>query len=63
MGNMSDCIFRGREFDLGTVPYFCVDFLGSFSSSDSRRVDVSYKQKFVHKVLVNHLVKLAQEIV
>ena len=29
--------------------------------SDSRRVVVSYKQKHVHKVLVNCLVKLAQE--
>ena len=28
---------------------------------DSRRVVVSYKQKCVHKVLVNRLVKLAQE--
>ena len=30
-------------------------------SADSRRVVVSYKQKYVHEVLVNHLVKLAQE--
>ena len=30
-------------------------------SADSRRVDVSYKQKYVHEVLVNHLVMLAQE--
>ena len=30
-------------------------------SADSRRVVVSYKQKYVHKILVNHLVKLAQE--
>ena len=30
-------------------------------SADSRRVVVSYKQKYVHKVLVNRLVKLAQE--
>ena len=29
--------------------------------ADSRRVVVSYKQKYVHKVLVNCLVKLAQE--
>ena len=28
---------------------------------DSRRVVVSYKPKYVHKVLVNCLVKLAQE--
>ena len=31
-------------------------------SADSRRVDVSYKRKYVHEVLVNYLVKLAHEI-
>ena len=31
-------------------------------SADSRRVVVSYKQKYVHEVLVNCLVKLGQEI-
>ena len=30
-------------------------------SPDSRRVVISYKRKYVHKVLVNGLVKLAQE--
>ena len=30
-------------------------------SADSRRVVVSYKGKYVHKVLVNGLFKLAQE--
>ena len=30
-------------------------------SNDSRRVAVSYMRKYVHKVLVNRLVKLAQE--
>ena len=30
-------------------------------SADSRRVVVSYKQKYVHKVVVNCLFKLAQE--
>ena len=30
-------------------------------SADSRRVVVSYKRKYVHKVLVNGLVKFAQE--
>ena len=29
--------------------------------ADSRRVVISYKRKFVLEVLVNHLVKLAQE--
>ena len=31
------------------------------SSADSRRVVVSYKRKYVQEVLVNRLVKLAQE--
>ena len=30
-------------------------------TADSRRVVVSYKRKYVHEVLVNRLVKLAQE--
>ena len=30
-------------------------------SADSRRVVVIYKQNYVHEVLVNRLVKLAQE--
>ena len=30
-------------------------------SADSGRVVVSYKQKYVHEVLVNHLVKIVQE--
>ena len=32
-------------------------------SADSRRVVVSYKRKYVHEVLVNRLVKHAQEMV
>ena len=31
------------------------------ASADTRRVVVSNKRKYVHEVLVNHLVKLAQE--
>ena len=37
------------------------NFYGHSPSADSRRVVVSYKRKYVHKVLVNRLVKLAQE--
>ena len=29
-------------------------------STDSRRVVVSYKRKYVHEVLVNHLAKLSE---
>ena len=32
-----------------------------FPSADSRRIVVKYKQKYVYQVLVNHLIKLAQE--
>ena len=32
-----------------------------FPSTDSRKVVVSYKRKYVHEDLVNCLVKLAQE--
>ena len=31
------------------------------SSAESKRVFVSYKRKYEHKILVNWLVKLAQE--
>ena len=40
---------------------FFIEFGHAPPSADSRRVVVSYKQKYVHKVLVNSLVKLAQE--
>ena len=66
---VSDCRSRGREFDPGPIPYFRGDwswnnFLRSFSSLPliySRRVVVSYKRKYVHKLLVNRLLKPAQE--
>ena len=67
IGSQSDCRSRGREFDPGPVPYFRGDwswniFYGhSPPSADSRRVGVSYKRKYVHKVLVNRFVKLSQE--
>ena len=64
---MSDCSSRGRKFDPGPVPYFRGD--GSWNNIyghsppliHSRRVTVSYNQKYVHEVLVNHLFLLAQE--
>ena len=70
VSNVSDCRYvsncksRGHNFDPSQVPYFLCDwswnnFFGR--SADSRRVVVSYKRKYVHKVLVNRLVKLAQE--
>ena len=44
------------EIDHEIIPYG-----HSPPSPDSRRVDVSYKRKYVHEVLVNRLVKLAFE--
>ena len=73
VGNMSgcryvsDCRSRGRKFDPGPVPYFreidheIISMTILFPSADSRRVVVSYKQKYVHEVMVNCLVKLALE--
>ena len=66
---VSDCRSRGRQFDPGPVPYFRGDwswnnFYGHsppFRWFHSRRVVVSYKRKYVHKLLVNHLFKPAQE--
>ena len=60
----SDCRSRCCEFDSGPVPYSCGDwswkkFYGHSPSADSKRVCCSYKQKHVHKVLVNRLVNLA----
>ena len=42
---------------------FVPDTISSHSppSTDSRRVVVSYKRKYVHKVLINHLLKFAEE--
>ena len=63
---MSGCRFRGYESDPFQVFFVDTDHkMISVSipilSSDSRWVVVSYKRKYVHKVMVNHLVKLAQE--
>ena len=67
VGSESDCRSRGREFDPCLVPYFHGDLSKNnfmvilLPSAFSRRVVVSYKRKYVHKVLVNCLFKLAQE--
>ena len=65
--NLSGCRFRGCEFDPGAshtlreIDHEIISTAIFVPSTDSRRVVVSYKQKYTHKVLVNHLVKLAQE--
>ena len=62
--NTSDCISRGRKFDPGSFTE--IDYENNFyglllPSVDSRRDVVSYKRKYVLKVLGNRLVKLVQE--
>ena len=59
---VSDCRYRGRQFDPGLVPYIHGDCDHEMISTaillpspNSRRVVVSYKRKYVHKVLVNGL--------
>ena len=60
---MSDCRSRGREFD----PFVEIDheiisaIILLLPLIHSRRVVVSYKRKYVHKLLVNRLFKPAQE--
>ena len=44
------------------MKYFQI-YLHSHPSTDSRRVVISNKQKYVHEILVNRLVELALEIV
>ena len=64
VGNVS----TGREFDPGPatnfrgVDYKLISTVIILPSAESfRRIVVSYKRKYVHKVLVNCLFKLAQE--
>ena len=61
-GKVSDCRFRGRKFDPSPVPYIC-----TFVEIDHRIISTvilllyADSRKYVCKVLVNGLVKLAQE--
>ena len=64
---VSDCRSSGCEFNPGRshtfveIDYELISTVILLPSADSSRVVVSYKGKYVHKVLVNLLVKLAQE--
>ena len=64
---MFDCRSSGREFDPARshtfveIDHEIVSMVILFLSTDSRLVVVNYKRKYVHEVLVNCLVKLAQE--
>ena len=52
---------------VSSISYFCeidheiICMAILIPSTDSRRVVVSYEPKYMHEVLVNRLVKLAQE--
>ena len=50
-----------RSHTLGEIDHEIIFTAILLPSPDLRRIVVSYKWKYVHKVLVNHLVKLAQE--
>ena len=73
VGNMSDCryvsdcrtggysLILARSHTFMEADHEIISTAILLPSADSRRVVVSYKGKYVHKVLVNCLVKLAQE--
>ena len=67
VGNVSDCRSRSpgsipaRSHIFVEIDHEIIATAILIPSTDSRRV-VSYNSKYVHKVLVNRLVKLAQEI-
>ena len=68
LGNMSDCRSRGLKFDPAQSHTFMeiereiISTAILLPSADSRRVVVIYLQKYVHKVVVNCLVKLAEKV-
>ena len=51
----------GRSYTFVEIDHEIISTAILFPSADSRRVVVSYKPKYVHKVMVNCLVKLTQE--
>ena len=58
---------QGRQFNLARshtfteIDHELIFTVNLLSSADSRRIVVSYKRKYVQEVLVNRLVKPAQE--
>ena len=52
---------QARPFTFVEIDHEIISMAILLPAADSRRVVVSYKGKYVHKVLVNHLVKLALE--
>ena len=55
-------LILARSHTFVEIEYEIIAMAILLPSADSRRVVVSNKRKYVHEVLVNCLVKLAQEI-
>ena len=60
VGNVSDTWLTAYPGVASSIPAWSHTAI-LLPSADSRRVVVSYKWKYVHEVLVNRLVKLAEE--
>ena len=54
-------LIPARSYTFTEVHHEIISTAILLPSADSRRVVVSYKRKYVHEVLVNNLVQLAQE--
>ena len=54
-------LVRARSHTFLQIDHEIISMTILLFSADSRRFVVSYKQKYVHKRLVNRLVKLLQE--
>ena len=59
---MSDCRSRGGEsYAFVEIDHGIISMTILLRSADSRRAVLSYKRKYVHEVVIDCLVKLAQE--
>ena len=56
-----ESLIRERSHTFVEIDHKIISTAIFLPSPDSRRVFVSYKRRYVHKVLVNCLVKFAQE--
>ena len=54
-------LIPARSHTLAEIDHEIISMAILLPSAESRRVVVSYKRKYVHEVLDNRLVKLAQE--
>ena len=54
-------LIPARPHNFMEIDHEVISMIILLPTADSRRLVVSYKQKYAHKVLVNCLVKVAQE--